>query len=441
MTLPPQFSYRAGQLFIEDVPLAAIAERFGTPTYVYAKSALLTAYGRYADALADRIARGEALVCYAIKANSNLAILDLFARAGSGFDIVSGGELERVLAAGGDPRKVIFSGVGKTGAEMRRALEVGIGCFNIESRSEALQLSAVASAMGVTAAISLRINPDVDARTHPYIATGLKASKFGIAYAEAIAIYEEVATMSGLAIVGVDCHIGSQLLDDSPLMDALDKLIDLVDALEARGIAIRHLDLGGGVGIDYGDGDATHTIDVGDYLRRVCARVDRWRAGRHGGKPITLMFEPGRSLVGNAGALLMRTLVLKPGETKNFAVMDAAMNDLLRPALYDAWHAMVPVSESSTAPLETWELVGPICESGDWLAHARSLRLEEGDLLACLSVGAYAMAMASNYNTRPRGAEVIVDGAAMHGVRERETVAQLLAGERLLPSVGTVDAS
>ncbi len=433
MSLPPHFSYRAGHLFIEDVSVASIAERFGTPTYVYSRSALLDAYRLYADALQGRTARGGALVCYAIKANSNLAILNLFARAGAGFDIVSGGELERVLAAGGSPDKVIFSGVGKTRVEMRQALKVGIGCFNIESRSEAGQLSDVATSMGVTAPVSLRINPDVDARTHPYIATGLKESKFGIAYADAIQAYDEVSRLEGLSVIGIDCHIGSQLLDDGPLLDALDKLIDLVDALEARGIAIAHLDLGGGVGIDYGDGDSSATIDVSDYLHRVFDRVDRWRDRRHDGKPIKLLFEPGRSLVGNAGALLMRTLVLKPGITKNFAVVDAAMNDLLRPALYDAWHAMVPAKEASSASMLTWEIVGPVCESGDWLARARPLALDEGDLIAALSAGAYGMTMASNYNTRPRAAEVVVDGSMVHGVRDREESRQLFAGEHLLP--------
>ena len=297
------------------------------------------------------------MICYAVKANSNLAILDLFAREGSGFDIVSGGELMRVLAAGGDPSRVLFSGVGKTASEMRQALEAGIGCFNVESRAEARELAAIAAGMKLRAPVSLRINPDVDARTHPYIATGLKQSKFGIAYADAIDTYDEVARMDALSIVGVDCHIGSQLLDDGPLMDALEKLIDLVDALEARGIAIAHLDLGGGIGIDYGDGGSGEQIDVADYLRRVLDRVDRWRDERHGGKPIKLLFEPGRSLVGNAGALVMRTLVLKPGTEKNFAVVDAAMNDLLRPALYDAWHAVIPLAEHSTEASRTWDIV------------------------------------------------------------------------------------
>jgi diaminopimelate decarboxylase len=431
MTLPPRFAFRDGQLYIEDVPLAAIAERFGTPVYVYSKAALLDAYAAYADALRARIDEDRAMVCYAIKANSNLAVLDLFARAGAGFDIVSGGELERVLAAGGDPRRVVFSGVGKTRAELRRALDVGIACFNVESISEARQLDEVARAAGKQAPVSLRINPDVDARTHPYIATGLKESKFGIAHAEAMGAYREVAALPSLEIVGVDCHIGSQLLDDGPLMEALEKLLALVDRLDANGIAIRHVDLGGGIGISYQATD--RAIDIGDYLGRVLARIDRWELTRPGRTPIKLLFEPGRSLVGNAGVLLTRVLVLKPGETKNFAVVDAAMNDLMRPAMYDAWHAFVPVIEPSRPPEATWEIVGPICESGDWLAHERLLALTEGDLLACLSAGAYGMAMASNYNTRPRAAEVLVDGDQVHLIRERESTAALFAGEHPAP--------
>ncbi len=432
MTLPPQFAYRDGRLFVEGVSANAIADRFDTPTFVYSKAALLAAFERYAVPLRSRTARGGATVCYAVKANSNLAVLGLFAAAGAGFDIVSGGELERVLAAGGRPEQVIFSGVGKTRAEMRSALETGIGCFNLESRSEARQLSAVAIEAGRPAPVSLRVNPDVDARTHPYIATGLKESKFGIAYDDALDAYDAVARTAGLSVVGIDCHIGSQLLDAGPLLDALEKLIELVDALERRGIPIAHLDLGGGIGIDYGDGGG-ETIDVATYLARVFDRVDRWRDERYGGKPIRLLFEPGRSLVGNAGALLMRTLVLKPGSTKNFAVVDAAMNDLLRPALYDAWHAFVPATASSTEAERVWDLVGPVCESGDWLARDRSLAIAEGDVIACLSAGAYGMTMSSNYNSRPRAAEVIVDGSSAHLVRDRETLASLFAGEHLLP--------
>lgn len=441
MTLPPHFAYRGGELYIEDVSVASIAERFGTPTYVYSRAALLASFDRYAAALRGRDACGGTMVCYAVKANSNIAILDLFARAGAGFDIVSGGELERVLAARGVAEKIIFSGVGKSRPEMRQALEAGIGCFNVESISEARQLNEVAIAIGRRAPVSLRVNPDVDARTHPYIATGLKESKFGIAYADAIPTYQEVARMAGLSIIGVDCHIGSQMLDEAPLLDALEKLIRLVDSLESAGIAIQHLDLGGGIGIDYGIDDGSDcgndasgvSIDVGAHLARVCRRVDRWRAETHAGRPIKLLFEPGRSLVGNAGALVTRTLVLKPGAARNFAVVDAAMNDLLRPALYDAWHAVVPVVETSAETAVTWDLVGPICESGDWLAHSRSLALREGDLLACLSTGAYGMAMSSNYNSRPRAPEILVDGSASHLIRQRETVQQLFAGEHLAP--------
>ncbi len=430
MKLPPYFAYRDGALCIEEVAASAIAERFGTPTYVYSKAALLRAFDAYQATCAARGPSGGAVVCYAVKANSNLAVLQLFARAGAGFDIVSGGELARVLAAGGRADSILFSGVGKSPDEMRQALDVGIGCFNVESLSEARQLSAVANAAGKLAPVSLRVNPDVDARTHPYIATGLKESKFGIPYADAVSAYRAVAALPGLAVIGVDCHIGSQLLEVAPLMEALDKLIELIDALAAAGIFVGHLDLGGGIGIRYGD---EATIETAEYLGRVFERVDRWRSERHDGKPIRLLFEPGRSLVGNAGALLMRTLVLKPGPVRNFAVVDAAMNDLLRPTLYDAWHEVVPVRSDAGVPALQWDLVGPICESGDWLAHDRSLALAEGDLLACLSAGAYGMAMSSNYNSRPRAAEVMVDGQSLHLVRDRETVAQLFAHEHRLP--------
>ena len=431
-TLPSRLSYRDGHLFIEDVGLAAIAESFGTPTYVYSIGALTDAYSAYAAATHDRSAAGGALVCYAVKANSNLAILQFFAQAGAGFDIVSVGELERVLAAGGDPARVIFSGVGKNQDEMRRALEVGIGCFNIESMAEARQLDLVARAMGIRAPVSLRINPDVDAKTHPYIATGLKESKFGIAYAEAIDSYARVAAMNALDIVGIDCHIGSQLLDEAPLMDALDKLLALIDRLAERAIPITHLDLGGGIGIRYGNEPDGESIDVSKYLRRVFERIDHWQGGRGTASPVKVLFEPGRSLVGNAGVLLTRTLVLKPGQTKNFAIVDAAMNDLLRPSLYDAWHDVLPVRLQSTESSTTWDVVGPVCESGDWLARDRDLALTEGDLLTVLSTGAYAMAMASNYNSRPRGAEVLVDGSKMHVVRDRESVASLFSNEHLI---------
>ena len=435
MILPPQFAYRDGRLFIEDVPAASVADRFGTPCYVYSKAALLAAYDRYAGAARAASPGERAMICYAVKANSNLAVLAVFARAGAGFDIVSGGELERVLAAGGAPDRIVFSGVGKTRDEMRRALDVGILCFNVESLSEAHQLAAVAAAAGKRATVSLRINPDVDAQTHPYIATGLRESKFGIAYEEARAAYRVATGLASLDVIGVDCHIGSQLLEAGPLLDALDKLLQLIDDLHDDGVPISHLDLGGGIGIRYGDESSDDEIDVGDYLRRVFERIDRWAATRAGRPRPKLLFEPGRSLVGNAGALLTRALVLKPGATRNFAIVDAAMNDLMRPALYQAWHAFVPVdirSRTPSTPPLTWDIVGPICESGDWLAHGRTLGLAEGDLLACLSTGAYAMAMASNYNTRPRGAEVMVDGEAVHLIRAREVAADLFAGERVV---------
>ena len=432
--LPPHFAYRGARLVIENTPVEALVAQHGTPLYVYSKAALLERHAAYAGALAARgRSRDDATVCYAVKANSNLAILRLFARAGAGFDIVSGGELERVLAAGGDASTVIFSGVGKTRDEMSRALDVGIRCFNVESTSEIAQLAAVARDVGKRAPVSLRINPDVDAKTHPYISTGLRESKFGIAYADALDAYRRACDEPSLDVRGVDCHIGSQLLDDAPLVEALDKLLELIDRLDAAGIALEHLDLGGGIGILYGDEAAgQHAIDVSDHLARVVGHVDRWQAERPTRRRLKLLFEPGRSLVGNAGALIARVLVLKPGEAKNFAVVDAAMNDLIRPSLYDAWHDVVPVRtdapDVSTGP---WEIVGPICESGDWLAKDRALALGEGDLVAFLSAGAYGMTMASNYNTRPRAAEVLVDGTSTHLIRRRETLASLFADERI----------
>jgi diaminopimelate decarboxylase len=358
-----------------------------------------------------------------MKANSSLAVLQTFARAGCGFDIVSGGELERVLAAGGDPSKVVFSGVGKTRAEMRQALEAGVRGFNVESVGELQRLSEVALACGRTAPVSLRVNPDVDARTHPYISTGLKSNKFGIAHTEAIAAYRLAASLPGLAVVGIDCHIGSQITAVEPYLDALDRLLDLVEAVEAAGIRIRHVDVGGGLGITYTD-EAPPRADelVGRLLERLDARG-------HGARE--LLLEPGRSLVGNAGVLLTEVQYLKPGVEKSFCIVDAAMNDLLRPAMYEAWMAIEPCVRRD-APARLWDVVGPVCESGDWLGRGRELALEPGDLLAVLSAGAYGMAMASNYNTRPRAAEVMVDGAAVHLIREREAVRDLFAGEHLL---------
>ena len=413
----PTLSAREGALWIEDLPLAEIAARFGTPTYVYSKAALEAAFGAWQQALAGR----RALVCYAVKANSNLGILSVFARLGAGFDIVSGGELARVLAAGGQADKVVFSGVGKTRAEMRLALEAGIRCFNVESAAELEHLNAVAGELGKRAPIALRVNPDVDPKTHPYISTGLKGNKFGVAFADALALYRRAAALPNLRISGVACHIGSQLLDPAPMAEAAQKLRDLVDRLAAEGIVLAHIDLGGGLGIRYRDETPPA---VADYLAPLLAVFE--------GRSEELCFEPGRSLVGNAGLLLTRIEYLKPGETKNFAIVDAAMNDLARPALYDAWHEVVEVNPHAGAAVE-YDIVGPICESGDFLARARTLAVTEGDLLAILSAGAYGMTMSSNYNTRPRAAEVIVDGDQAHAVRQRETVAELFAAERTLP--------
>jgi diaminopimelate decarboxylase len=420
-------SYQNGVLHAESTPLSSIADAYGTPTYVYSKAALLENFGAYADACKGR----DALVCYAMKANSNLAILDLLARAGAGFDIVSGGELLRVIAAGGDPGKVIFSGVGKTVAEMKLALETGILCFNVESIPELHRLNQVAGEMGKRAPVSLRVNPNVDAKTHPYIATGLKANKFGVAFDDALATYRAAASLPHLDVVGIDCHIGSQLLDDAPLLEALDKLIDLIDTLAGEGIHLHHLDIGGGIGINYGAAGDNPPVAVGEYLGRLFARIDAWRAAKYDGQPIKVIFEPGRSIVGNAGVLLMSVEFLKPGEEKNFCVVDAAMNDMMRPTLYEAWMAVQPVTPRNGQSL-TYDLVGPVCESGDWLARGRELVVEQGDLLAMMTAGAYGMTMASNYNTRGRPAEVIVDGDQVHLIRQRENPADLFALESLL---------
>jgi diaminopimelate decarboxylase len=414
-----------GGLHVESVALADIAARFGTPCYVYSRAALTAAYGAYRDALQAHGLAERSLICYAVKANSNLAILNLFARLGAGFDIVSGGELARVLAAGGSPERIVFSGVGKSRAEMRAALEAGIHCFNVESASELEQISEVAGSVGRRAPVSLRVNPDVDAKTHPYISTGLKTAKFGVAFDEAFDLYRRAASLPHIAVKGIDCHIGSQLLDPAPAAEAADKVLALVDRLAAAGIALEHIDLGGGMGIQYRADEPAPS--AADYLSPMLAKL----AGRRE----KLLFEPGRSLVGNAGILLTRVEVLKPGEEKHFAVVDAAMNDLMRPALYDAWHDIVKVGAGDTAtgtPM-SYEIVGPICESGDFLGHDRELALNEGDLLAILSAGAYGMAMASNYNSRPRAAEVMVDGDSMHLIRRRENVAELFALETVLP--------
>ena len=412
-------------LHVEGVALGEIAARFGTPCYVYSRAALTAAYAAYRDTLQVHGLADRSLICYAVKANSNIAILNLFARLGAGFDIVSGGELARVLAAGGAADKVVFSGVGKSRTEMRAALEAGIHCFNVESASELGQLSEVAGSVGRRAPVSLRVNPDVDAKTHPYISTGLKTAKFGVAFGEAFDLYRRAAALPHIAVKGIDCHIGSQLLDPAPAAEAADKVLALVDRLAAVGIHLEHIDLGGGMGIQYRADEPAPAASV--YLAPMLAKLK--------GRREKLVFEPGRSLVGNAGLLLTRVEVLKPGEEKHFAVVDAAMNDLMRPALYDAWHDIqkVGAGETATGTPMSYEIVGPVCESGDFLGHDRKLALSEGDLLAILSAGAYGMAMASNYNSRPRAAEVMIDGAEMHLIRRREEVAQLFALESVLP--------
>ena len=406
-----------GQLCAESVPLNEIAKRFGTPCYVYSRAALESALDEFLVELEGI----DAQVCYAVKANSNLAVLNVFARRGAGFDIVSAGELQRALAAGADPRKIVFSGVGKTREEMVFALKTGILCFNIESAPELERLNEVAGSLGVRAPISLRVNPNVDAKTHPYISTGLKENKFGVAYDDALSIYRRAASLPHIDVTGIDCHIGSQLLDPSPFEEALDKLLLLVDQLAAAGISLHHIDLGGGLGIRYRDDEAP---SVKSYLQPLLRKLT--------GRPLKVLLEPGRRLVGNTGLLLTRVEYLKPGEIKNFAIVDAAMNDLARPALYDAWHDIVPVCPRDSEA-RNWEIVGPICESGDFLGHNRPLAIEPGDLLAILSAGAYGMAMSSNYNTRPRAAEVMVDGDKAFLVRRREAIEDLYALESLLP--------
>ncbi|HZT55112.1 MAG TPA: diaminopimelate decarboxylase [Burkholderiaceae bacterium] len=422
MTQPgsPHIAYRGDDLFIEGRSVAALAREHGTPLYAYAQTAMLDALASYQRALVGR----DHLICYAMKANSNLAVIQTFARAGCGFDIVSGGELERVLAVGVPGSKIVFSGVGKTRAEMKRALEVGVQCFNVESEAELALLSQVAAASGATARVSLRINPDVDAGTHPYISTGLKGNKFGIAHEDALANYLRAAELPGLEVVGIDCHIGSQITDAGPYLDALDRLLDLIETIEARGVTIHHLDLGGGLGITYTD-EAPPSAEA--LVTLLLERID---ARGHGHRKI--MFEPGRSLVGNAGVLVSEVLYVKPGEQKNFCIVDAAMNDLMRPAMYQAWMKIVACHARPEPPM-LFDVVGPVCESGDWLGKDRELAVRTGDFIAVLSAGAYSMSMASNYNTRGRAAEVMVSGDQAWLIREREPVESLFAGEHLLP--------
>jgi diaminopimelate decarboxylase len=414
MTMTPYFHYQQDQFFVENVALADIAQRFGTPTYVYSRAALSSAYQQYAEALQGR----EHLICFAVKSNPNLSILNLFAKLGAGFDIVSGGELQRVLAAGGDANKVVFSGVGKSEQEMRQALTAGILCFNVESESELLRLNEVAGSMGKIAPISFRVNPNVDAKTHPYISTGLKQSKFGVAYTDALALYRKASKLPHLRITGIDCHIGSQLTEVSPFIAAAEKVLLLVDTLAQEGIKLEHIDLGGGLGICYNEETPP---SIAEYAKALLGALN--------GRTEKLIVEPGRVLVGNAGVLLTSVEYLKPGEEKHFAIVDAAMNDLMRPALYDAYHAIQPLSRKAL-PARQYEVVGPVCESGDFLGHARELAIEQGDFLALMSAGAYGMSMSSNYNTRPRAAEIMVDGGEVKLIREREKVEQLFAGEK-----------
>ena len=414
------FHYVDGALHAEGVSAASLAQQFGTPLYVYSRDELTRAYRAYADACAGR----RASVHVAVKANSNLAVLNVFARLGAGFDIVSSGELARVLAAGGKAGNTVFSGVGKTAAEMREALEAGVKCFNVESIPELHALNGVAQSLAKRAPVSLRVNPDVDAKTHPYISTGLKSNKFGVAFSDARATYRAAHAMANLDVVGIDCHIGSQITEISPYLDAIDKLLELVEQIEADGMSIRHVDVGGGLGITYDDETPP---DIGDFVRTLLDHIEKRGHGQR-----EVYFEPGRSLVGNAGILLTRVEFLKPGEEKNFAIVDAAMNDLARPAMYEAFHRIVPVAKRD-APAHKYDVVGPVCESGDWLGRDRDLAVEPGDLLAVCSAGAYGFVMSSNYNTRPRAAEVMVDGERARIVRAREEVKQLFAGESILP--------
>lgn len=411
------FTKKHGEYFAEDLALIKVAEEFGTPTYVYSKQALINAFERFSSGFLGT----NHLVCFAVKSNPSLAILNTFAKLGAGFDIVSGGELARVIAAGGDPAKVVFSGVGKTEAEMRFALEAGIFCFNVESASELDRLNSVAAGMNKLAPISLRVNPNVDAKTHPYISTGLKNNKFGVAYEDALSLYQKAAAMSNIEIHGVDCHIGSQLTELNPFLDALDRVLALVDALESAGIHIQHIDAGGGIGICYSDETPP---DFADYAKAMREKM----AGRN----IKMVFEPGRALVGNAGVLLTKVEYLKHGETKNFAIVDAAMNDLMRPALYDAYHEIAAVKPNAKTQSQVYEVVGPVCESGDFLGHDRNLAVAQDDYLAVFSAGAYGMSMSSNYNTRPRAAEVMVDGDKVYEIRQREKVADLFALEKVV---------
>jgi len=424
-TLPgqPHIAYQNDELMVEGVRLSDLAREYGTPLFVYSKAAMLSALGAYQRGFAGR----KAQICYAMKANSSLAVLQVFADAGCGFDIVSGGELARVLAAGGDPAKVIFSGVGKTRAEMKHALQIGIGCFNVESEAELDVLSQVAVSAGKKAPVSLRVNPNVDPKTHPYISTGLKGNKFGIAHEDTLRAYRHAASLPGLHVVGIDCHIGSQITETTPYLDAMDRVLDLVAEIEASGIPIHHIDFGGGLGINY-NGDTPPEADA--LWAQLLAKLDARGYGQR-----QLMIEPGRSLVGNAGVCLTEVMYLKPGEQKNFCIVDAAMNDLPRPAMYQAFHQIVPVTPrigADAGDSVLYDVVGPVCESGDWIGRDRQLVVQAGDTLAVLSAGAYCMSMASNYNTRGRAAEILIDGTRAHLIRQRESAFDTFALEQLV---------
>ena len=423
-TLPghPFVAYHGAALQMEDVALGSLAAQHGTPLFVYSKAAMLSALAAYQRGFAGR----DAQICYAMKANSSLGVLQVFAQAGCGFDIVSGGELERVLAAGGQASKVIFSGVGKTRSEMRQALQAGIGCFNVESEAELNVLSEVALSMSLRAPVSIRVNPNVDPKTHPYISTGLKGNKFGVAHEDALRIYRHAGSLSGLRVVGIDCHIGSQITETEPYLDAMDRVLDLVAGIEADGRVLEHIDFGGGLGINY-NSDTPPAADV--LWTQLLSKLDASGFGKK-----KLMIEPGRSLVGNAGVCLTEVLYVKPGEQKNFCIIDAAMNDLPRPAMYQAFHAIVPLQHAAGARTQAvYDVVGPVCESGDWIGRDRTLAVQAGDQLAVLSAGAYCMSMASNYNTRGRAAELLVDGSTVHVIRERESAAEQMRHERLVP--------
>jgi diaminopimelate decarboxylase len=415
----PHLAYRNNELFLEQIRLSDLAREHGTPLFVYSKGAMLAALAAYQRGFAGR----NVQICYAMKANSTLGVIQVFAQAGCGFDIVSGGEMDRVLAAGGKAAKIIFSGVGKTWAEMRRALHAGVSCFNVESEAELEVLSELALSVGMRAPVSIRVNPNVDPKTHPYISTGLKDSKFGVAHQRVVQTYQRAAKLAGIQVLGIDCHIGSQITQEEPYLDAVERMLDLVQAIEAAGIPIRHLDFGGGLGINYND----DTPPPADHLwKKLLALLD---ARGFGDRP--LMIEPGRSLVGNAGVCLTEVLYLKPGEQKNFCIIDAAMNDLPRPAMYQAFHRIVPLTPGVEAS-GTWDVVGPVCESGDWIGHDRTLAVKQGDLLAVLSAGAYCMSMASNYNSRGRAPEILVEGAQAHVIRQRETIMDQMSRENLL---------